>query len=512
MLTRILVSFAGAAVLVVSAYALSWTEYRKITLEAGKTERISLDDSVLNLTGDTSIVKKNYGNFVEILLPDSATRHLEVVREHLGRLVLLVEPKPALTVEKSAVSENRVQSELTRRTDSALPPLPLPSVATNVGTLPAAHAVIISEKEDERSELNNSSEEVTNNENPTAYPEPIAIPPKPLPLLTPPLKNFLEPEKSSTYEPSILLQSVPAETKTISTITVSNPPVRVSERAVPRGSTRQPDTSLFIEGTTKPGELQLFSLAEDLFNRGLYSQSIEQYEEFLKTYPRSTLRDLVSFRIGLAYERRGVWYEQESFKQRDLRRSAGANEAEAIDNAINDYDHATKQFRELVLESKNTDLIKDAQFHSAVSLHGILRSQFYKGGIPQDSPAVVVEYLRSFVGENDTSNMSNAKLGIAQYYRDLGDARMAARMDAKEIHEAYDRAVSEYVEIVNGFGNEPAVEEAIYDIARLYDRNLEMRRFVEAVKYYDELVSKFSGGRFSKESAERAKWIKENYL
>jgi hypothetical protein len=124
-----------------------------------------------------------------------------------------------------------------------------------------------------------------------------------------------------------------------------------------------------------------------------------------------------------------------------------------------------------------------------------------------------VEYLKSFIASDDTAIAASARLGIAKYYRDLGNVRHLA--DPKDVHDAklaYERAVEEYNLVIEASPYSLAAEEALIDLGRLYDQNLIVRHFEKAAWYYDEVVRRFPMGQFAAEAVLRSKTIKESYL
>lgn len=333
---------------------------------------------------------------------------------------------------------------------------------------------------------------------------PIRVPTRPLVLSTPPGSNFQTSPWTADVPPM-----TPTNSHASNGANGSVGP-SVVEVSVPRGSSRPSDSSLLSGIITKPGELAIFSLAMDLKSRGLYGDAIVQFRRLLAEHPATQLKEAVLANIGYSLKARGAEMEAEAVRQADLRRSGAANEA--TDAAIRDYAAAIAAFRDLMRGFPQSPDYNQIQLSAAQSLHGVIRAQFQKGGVPQDSPGVVVEYLRSFVGRDETGARASARLGIAQYYRDLADARMMARQDHLDVRLAYDRAISEYREITDSEPVSPAAEEALIDMARLYDRNLEMRSFDSAVRAYNELVRRFPQSRFAEEARTRSRWLRENYL
>jgi TolA-binding protein len=341
-------------------------------------------------------------------------------------------------------------------------------------------------------------------------PPPITPSPPPTVLVTPPTASSPRPVSTSAVEPaappSVATAAPPVA---VALGQATGGPVAV-ERPTALGRDQKPDTSSEQFGVTKPGEVAHFTLAQELIERGLYTDAIAQFLDFVARYPKSLMKEAAMMRVGRAYHLRGEEHEREAIRQKDLRRSGAANEA--IDKALQDFNSATDAFRVVQATFPNSPQATVTQLAIAQAMHGRIRAKFQKGGAPMDEPLVVVEYLRVTSADGETRPISSARLGIAQYYRDLGDARLAVRLDRALMLEAYQRAMKEYREIIAAFPNEPATEESLIDMARLLDRNLELRRFDEAVRYYDLLVVRFPSSRFAAEARERSKWIKENYL
>ncbi len=452
-----------------SARAAEWTEYRRVVVEAGRPARVTLDDTAAVTGGEAGLVRSVAGPTVEILAPGPGSWTVELVRETLGPIVILVETRADRTRPEAPAPDPAVP----------LSPVSAPSPAPRVPAAP-----------------------------------PIVLPAAPLVLR--PAATAASPSPASAAPAAATPAEAPAEVRPRAAARIETAPAateaprNVTAREVPRGETRRVDTSPLAGTAVKPGELALYELANDLLARGLFTDAIRQFDRLMTEYPRTNLREAVQVRIGQAYRNRAEVLEEESFRQRDLRRSGTANEA--LDAAISDYGSAVRTYRDVVAYSKNPDVVRSSQLEVARSLHGLVRSQFEKGGLPQDSPAVVVEYLRSFVGDYDTTNAASARLGIARYYRDLGDARMAARLEAREVRAAYDRAVREYRSLVDSSPQSGAAEESLIDLARLHDRNLEMRKFTEAVMFYEMLLARFPESRYAEEARSRARWIRDNYL
>lgn len=478
----------------VAAHAESWTEYRRVSVEAGKPRRVVLEDTVVVVGGDTAAVGAVEGRTLVLAVSDTRERRIDLMRAVLGPLVLIIGPAaktPALdtSTPPAAVAVEVDEPERPVRTVTLDPEPVSPSGAP--ATSYSAPVVSIS-----RPNI-----------------PPIAEPPRPLVLTTPPAVGATSPSAATAANATgasaiasvTVLPSSPAAPPSPSA------PRAVVEREVPRASTLAPDTSALAGMMIKPAEMALYTLAEDLLARGLYGDAIQQYRRLLAEFPRSNLKEMAMMRLGSAFKMRAEMFEKESFRQRDLRRSGAANDA--LTSAIEDFDEAIDVFRELTIAAKTPSVVLASQLEVARSLHGLVRAQFEKGGAsPTDSPAVVVEYLRSFVGGQDTTNAAAARLGIAQYYRDLGDARLASRMDRKDIHEAYDRAIEEYVSLVASDPVSSSAEEALIDLGRLHDRNLEMRQFEDAVRYYELLTNRFPASPHAEEARSRARWIRENYL
>lgn len=281
-------------------------------------------------------------------------------------------------------------------------------------------------------------------------------------------------------------------------------------KPVPRGEDKVEDTGVKIDVTAKQGEKALFVLGVDLAARGLYTDAIRQFKRLLKEFPKTRLRSEVELRIGEAYEAQGKKFEEEALRQKDLRRSGAA--AEALDEAISNYTSAVESYRSVIEKTRDLDQADETQLRLARALHGVVRTRFEKTNTPEDSPTVVVEYLKSFVGKSDTHLASQARMGIADYYRDLGDARLLVKMESKIVKRAYERAIEEYDGVAKEYPGSPEAERALFEIARLYDRNLEMRQFDAAVKYYELLLKRFPGSRFAAEARQRRDWIRKNYL
>ncbi|MEK8023183.1 MAG: Maf family nucleotide pyrophosphatase [Candidatus Hydrogenedentota bacterium] len=525
------------------ARAQGWTEYRQIPVVAGERAYIKLEDSPVLRGGDTGIVAWWSDPVLVVMAGDTRERRLRFDRSRLGPLELVIRPtiaQRAMQAEAAPVSAQPVTTAVrppaSQSTPSAYPvntqpatnldirfPLrTIEAAATSFASPPRAAARVEEEAEVE--------------EVPFVEPPPIAEPAPTLVLTTPPSNQAARPNAPAPTQPAAsppratsappVIASATARMVTDTPLPAAGRfqdqaggdlnsgrvpiPATVMERVVPRGSTMKIDTSILATAVARPGELAIFSLAADLLARGLYGDAIDQFMRLLVEFPKTTLRDAAMLNMGQAYKKRAEQSIVEALRQRDLRRTGAA--IQAIDAAITDYSKAVGMFRDVLKNSPKASHVNATQLAIAESLHGQVSAQFQKGGIPQDSPAVVVEYLRAFVGTSDTSASPAAKLGIARYYRDLGDARLLAKADKAEIRQAYERAVEEYQSVIGLAPMSSSAEESLIDMARLFDRNLEMRRFGDAVKFYNELVTRFPGSVHAAEAGERAKWIRTNYL
>lgn len=439
-------------------------EVRHVALRLGEPTSVALDEPAQFRGGDTSIIASWRNNTLTLLAPDASPRRLLFMRKTKGPLELVISvtsPPPQVSVQPQQVPRPPVRIRLVEPVRPPPIPRPPPIVAPPMPLVLRSRPVVSME----------------------TFPE--MIPASPLTVVELPRVGQVE--------------YVQAEA-----------PRSVTERPVPLGATAHADTSLFADDLAKPAEQAIFALATDLVNRGLYGQGIDQFRRLLAEFPRTKLRERTMISIGEAYKRRAEEGEAESIRQRDLRNSGRANEA--LDRAIADYELAIRTFRDVLAAFPGAIFEQGTQLELAQSMHGLVRTQFFKGGAPQDSPAVIVEYLRAFVGWTDTAVSPQARLGLAQYHRDLGDARLLSRADRVSVRQSYDRAVAEYTALIEQAAATPAAEESLIDLARLFDRNLEMRRFNDAVRYYEELLTRFPGSRYADEARLRARWIKENYL
>lgn len=476
-------------------HAAGWTEYRRVAPIAGVPMTVMLEDSPVLLRGDTPIVVSWSDPALVLVAPDTRERRLLFQRATLGPLELVIRPLPPRVAPEPVVAVPPAASMPPANPSAA--PAPVLPPRSSIEPVIAA---------------------------PRSSAPPIVAPPPPLVLSTLPASDV---RPAASTVPRVAPEPEPAVASVAPVAAVEAGPARIepaveptagaypnaptaTERAVPRGSTSRIDTSIMATAAAKPGELAIYSLASDLLARGLYGDAIDQFQRLLTEYPRTTLRDAAMTSIGQAYKKRAEQSAEEALRQRDLRRSGGA--IEALDGAIRDYSSAVGMFRDVLKNASHSSHANMTQLAIAQSLHGLVSAQFQKGGTPSDSPAVVVEYLRAFVGSDDTSASPAARLGIARYYRDLGDARLLAKLDRTDIRQAYDRAVEEYRTVVATWPQSSSAEEALIDMARLFDRNLEMRKFGDAVRYYEEIVTRFPESAYVREARDRAKWIRENYL
>jgi TolA-binding protein len=563
---KLLAAFAAAVLCaapsVLAAGPEDWVEFRRVTATPGEIAEFALDDTALLVAGDTSIIRGWDGRRLRIVLPDTSGRILSFQRERLGPLELTVE----------AVEKGKTPPTAYPAPDPGAPAFGAVSSSegltiANVVSIPAASAqavlaaprMVESGGEESRvasGRVGSFSPGATNTADArrVASPPPISPPPPPLVLATPPASRTpgmsATPATGNSYDrqvpspreaaasPSsgatgsnapvtaVIPSSAPyARSQPVPTgsrVAAESPSARsmsdaagpipssVIERAAPRGSMMRVDTSPLATALAKPGELALFELATDLMARGLFGDAVVQYRRFLNDFPKSGLKEIVLINVGEAYRHRAEMSEKEALRQRDLRRSGAATEA--IDAAIADFAEAVTAYRDFQRLFPKSPNVSAVQLAVAQSVHGQVRAFFQKGGQPQDSPAVIVEYLRAYVGLRDTAASPGARLGIAQYYRDLGDARLAAQSERPAIHEAYNRAVEEYNALAAADPGHSAAPEALIDVARLFDRNLEMRRFSEAVRYYEMILQKYPASPFADEARARARWIRENYL
>lgn len=542
---------ALALALALPGSAQEWIEVR--TVGGGSGDRVVHDvgDSFRVAADPAGLVAASAGQTITLTVPTSGIRRVRLDRDALGPLEIVVrgpvaDPVPAPSpLEPTAVSAPPV------------PPQSLPSPASSAGigvsraavSQPAGSLRPSSLATEPGLTVVGAPGRILTSLLSPFMPVPplatlpaaampggaptsagtIALPPRPLVLATPPARRMDEPSSTMITSPApgravsapdpASLPSPPSPGSSPAGAVQEGPDSRFSiapagpavvELSAPRGSDRPPDTSLLAGVTTKPGELAIFSLATDLEQRGLWGDAIQQYRRLLNDYPATRLREPALLHIGHSYRERAVAMEAEAVRQFDLRRSGAANEA--VDGAILDYAQAISAYRDLLATFPNSIERNPVQLRIAQSLHGLVRARFQKGGVPQDSPAVVVEYLRAFVGVEDTSLQPTARLGIAQYYRDLADARMMTRQDRADARRAYERAIAEYQMLVDSSPRSPSAEEALIDLARLHDRNLEMRRFDLAVNYYDLLLARFPASRHAEEARARSRWLKENYL
>jgi septum formation protein len=466
------VAFLLAAILIFAAPAPAvenWTEYRYADPPIGTLTVLTIEVEARLIGGDTMIVRRFDGRRLEIVVQDTTPRRLILDRAEDGLLEYLIEPRFA------------------PRAESVRPARPaIPSPASVLREPPP---------------VIQSSRPVS---------PPITPSPPPTVLVTPPASSSTRPVAGSSIEPAAAPPVATAVAPVAIAIGRETGGTVAVERPAALGRDQKPETSLEQFGVTKPGEVAHFTLAQELIDRGLHTDAIAQFLDFVARYPKSLMKEAAMMRVGRAYHLRGEEHEREAIRQKDLRRSGAANEE--IDKAIQDFNSATDAFRVVQATFPNSHQATSIQLAIAQAMHGRIRAQFQKGGAPMDEPLVVVEYLRVTSADGESRPLSSARLGIAQYYRDLGDARLAARLDRVLILEAYQRAMKEYREIIAAFPNEPASEESLIDMARLLDRNLELRRFQEAVRFYDLLVTRFPASRFAAEARERSKWIKENYL
>lgn len=465
--------FAAVLLLASSVAAIEdWIEYRYAAPPVDALAVLTFEVETRLIGGDTLIVRRFDGRRMEIMVRDTMPRRLSFARAGEGRIEYIIEPRPAARTEAGRGTRPGEPRPVSISRDS--PPLAPPAAPPSPP--PATRPM----------------------------PPPIMSPPPPIVLLTPPTASAPQPPPAAPVMPMAPVAQAVAVTQP-----ASGGPAAV-ERPAPLGRDRRPETPLEEFGLTKPGEEAHFRLAQELLERGLHTEALAQFLDFVTRYPESPMKEAAMSRIGRAYHRRGEEHEREAHRQRDLRRSGAANEE--FDRAIRDFNLAADAFRVVQATFPNSHQAAAIQLSIAQALHGRIRARFHKGEPPVDEPLVVVEYLRVTAEDGETLSLSLARLGIAQYYRDLGDARMAARSDRALMLEAYQRAMKEYREIIVAFPNQPATEEALIDLARLLDRNLELRRFNEAVGYYDQLATSFPASRFAAEARERSKWIRENYL
>ncbi len=536
----------------VVAHAEGWTEVKRVTVTPGAIVTIAMDDNFRVVEDRAGVVRRAEGRHLEVKTTGSEAVRVRVERGTRGALEVLLVPvfsastyKPlendaasptapaasdqassavpgtvAVTAGPAAAGEGstgRVPRVAPGSADAG--ELPVPAVRPIVNA-PAAFLSSVLSPFMPVPPLATLSPALPLPGHSTAGA--IVAPPRPLVLSTPPAARLVpSPDDRIPVTgtlapppgPSYPVNDDPAD-RAIDAAP-SSPRMDGSvgpafELPVLRGSMRPVDTSLAAGVATKPGELAIFTLASDLEARGLWGDAIQQYRRLLNEYPSTKLREEALLHIGHCFKERAIAMEAEALRQFDLRRSGAANEA--VDQAIQDYSEAITSYRDLLRSYPQAQDRNRVQLRIAQSLHGLVRAQFQKGTAPQDSPAVVVEYLRAFVGTDDTELLSPARLGIAQYYRDLADARMLTRQDRVDVRRAYDRALSEYRALIDSSPSAPAAEEALIDVARLFDRNIEMRNFEGAVKYYEELLRRFPASRFAEEARTRSRWLKDNYL
>jgi len=464
-----LATLFAAILLIASAVAAleDWIEYRHVDPPIGAITVLTLETEARLIGGDTSIVRRFDGRRLEIMVHDTAPRRLILARAEHGLLEYFIEPRLAPRAESGRASLPAIPPSASVLRDP--PPIPLASRPS---------------------------------------PPPIPLSPPPTVLVTPPAPSSL---RATPSPPAVPGAAFPPQSAAIA-IAIGREmggPVAV-ERPVALGRDRKPETPLEEFGVVQPDEEAHFMLAQELIDRGLHTEAIARFLDFVTRYPESPMKEAAMMRVGRAYNLRGEEHKRESIRQRELRRFDAANDE--INRAIQDFNFATDAFRVTQTTFPNSRQAAEIQLSIAQALHGSVRARFQNDEAPVDEPLVVVEYLRVTLADGELRPISSARLGIAQYYRDLGNARLAARLDRTLILEAYQRAKKEYREIIAAFPNEPAAETSLIDLARLLDRNLELRHFDEAVRYYDQLVARFPLSRYAAEARERSKWIKENYL
>lgn len=506
--------------------AEEWAEVRTVAFTTPSVTEVLLEEEARVVSDPAGLVESVEGRRVRLRPPASDRGRVVVNRRTLGDLELVLQAPP-----RPASAANRSGSASSSSPSASSPPVPSPSSPSPTGPTPETSGprAMAEPILDVPGSLISAfvspfmpvpplavyPPTVTGGRPPVAAP--ITAPPRPLVLTTPPRSSgaasgSLVPAPGSSPAPSGTADPVEPVASAEST---SSPPAGGTQFAAlevpaPRGTTRPVDTSIFFEITTKPGEMALFTLAQDLENRGLWGDAILQYRRLLEEYPATRLREAALVHIGHSFRSRAESLESEAIRQLDLRRSGVANEA--LDAAIRDYAEAIASYREMMRGYPSSISRNPVQLRIARSLHGLVRTRFQKGGIPEDSPAVVVEYLRAYVGVDDTTLLPSARLGIAKYYHDLGDARMLTRQDRVDVRRAYDRAIEEYRLLADSAPRSGEAEEALFELGRLHDRNLEMRHFASAVRYYEQLLARFPSSRYASEARERARWLKENYL
>lgn len=492
---RVLMIFFFLFVLVIPTQSQDWTEVRRISPTVGSTAWIDLGDVPVFVEGDESLIVNIDDQNVFVRADAPGEYRLRFDRPRLGPIELIVTPTPGSTSPQAPRRSPQPESR------PAEPPQTAPPIRRFVRAQPQVDIPV--------------------------PPPGIRVPPRPDVLANPPQVPPAAPPPDWAVQTPQRPEG-PVTAQEIGRIPVAEEIERplqgtprddalqsgfvAEERNAPRGIDR-PEVVANEEDiyANKPAGQAEFKLAANLLERNLYSQAAGQFEEFIRQVPNSRLIKDAYENLGISYKLWAADREAEALRQKDLRRSGAANEA--LDLAITNYGRAVSAFR--AARNLTTDIPgKNAlQLQIAESLHGVVRNQFQKGGLPADSPAVVVEYLKAFIETGEEGTVSaQAKLGIADYYRDLGDARLLAQSDRQAVRQAYDRAVEGYVEILQMSPNSAEAERALIELARLYDGNLEMRKFSLAVKYYNQLLNRFPKSQFAVEARDRARYISQNYL
>lgn len=496
--------------LAAGGFAQGWSEYRTIEAEAARESPvIDIGDTFALVEGDSSIIRARSATTFSVLAMNPGQRRLMFDRESLGpiEVTVLVRSVPEKPRSLFSTIRDKVSSDGGKtRPDST-------EGSAGTDRVPAKKEAPTSQRRAPAPPIPSSGQ---------IAPPPIVAPPKPRVLVTPPG----EPE-STSLPPTFFAEDMPAE-EIEAVDGVSEVPAvfedfslpaptlpdgqSVEEVAVPTATElRESEPEVEQEVFASLEEMSIYALASDLMNRELFSDAIAEFQRLLEKFPRTKLRQNALERIGFSYKNRASVLEKEANRQRDLRRSGEANSA--IDAAITSYAAAVTSYQAAMDEAPGERERGRIQLNVAQSLHGVVRSGFFKGTSSEDSPGVVVEYLKSFIASDDTAIAALARLGIAKYYRDLGNVRHLA--DPKDVYDAkvaYERAIEEYNLVIEASPFSSAAEEALIDLGRLYDQNLIIRHFEKSVWYYDEVVRRFPSGQFAVEAATRARTIKESYL
>ncbi|MBL4890014.1 MAG: tetratricopeptide repeat protein [Candidatus Lindowbacteria bacterium] len=523
------------AVCSVPAFAQEWSEYRRVDVYQGDQVEIDLEDTGVFDAGNKSIVKELRGPKLVLGSSEIGSQTIIIKRNKLGPIEIEVfvhqkpksKPKPAVKPKPK-----NVQSRPKRSPTSEPAPVDLTDIDEEINEL---QEEIQAQPKKGKASVPPRVEARRKNTWPRV--PPISAAPPPLVLISPPGLNAemnrfpqnskppsVKPPKGEMNERDRFFESItnPAQEMTpaiepqLTTEDFFGAPLdensEFEEIEVPTASNLPQDTSIDLDDVfATTDELSIYALANDLLSRDLFEDAISEYRRLIREFPRTKLRQSALTRIGYAFKEQGVTLEKEALRQRDMRFSGEANAA--IDSSISAFGQAVDAYKSAIETVENELQRGFVQLSIAQSLHGVVRAEFFKGSTSQESPPVVVAYLKSFIATKDSTVAAPARLGIANYYRDLGNARhLSNPKDEFSVRQAYERAVEEYEKVLQTAPRSFAAEEALFALGRLYDQNLVVRNFALAVKYYEQLSSRFPTSENARISSDRARFIRDTYL